>query len=63
MAKVNFGLTKEQIVDSLTKSGIVKEKSISADELKEAIAKVIVANNDSILKCIESATKAGYFKE
>lgn len=47
-----MGLTKEQIIDILSESGIRKGVALTAESLVEAIATVIVENND----CLSQST-------
>lgn len=59
---MSVGLSKQQIIDMLTEANINDAKPISTEELKEAIAKVIVENNTIIERNIlaeikRSATK------
>lgn len=43
-----IGLTREQIIDILSESGISKGVGVTAENLAEAIATVIVENNKLI---------------
>lgn len=43
-----IGLTRDQIIDILSESGISKEAEVTAENLVEAIATLIVENNKLI---------------